>query len=286
MASANYWKSVTFFLAFIATLSLLIFSTAENWWYAEAANSSSFNVTLVISNSPPNISGIDATRTGTPTDGTTTTVYVLFNATDLNGAGDIDATSAAANLSKNGQANRLSSSCQEYAAWTAGNTKGINCSITMWYYDAPGTWTINVSVEDNANSEANETLPNGFTYNTLHAMQISLSTLTFSADEPGTDNVTASNNPLIVNNTGNGNYSNMNLTAYGLNNTDSNIGPGNFSVNLTSAAWGITLEREVMLNQSLNLNGTQNLYFQMNIPAGISTGNYATATEWIVEAIG
>ena len=243
-----------------------------------------FNLSVTINNSAPSIDGV-ADASATPTEGSTTTVSILFNVSDSNGYEDVDPSQSYANVTLNG-VTRESSSCQNYAPATSGNIQGVNCTITINYYDEPGTWNISVTAQDSNPTTASSNNAATLTYSTLYAFTLEKNSVSFSG-EPGDTDVNASNDPQIINNTGNGNFANINLTGYELSNGVDTIGAGNFTVNATADAKGASVgSNQQITSATLNRNNTQNLYIWADIPSGISDGTYTTntTTQWMVEA--
>lgn len=243
-----------------------------------------FNLSLVISNNAPTISDIGASS-GTPTESTNTNVYVYFNVTDTNGFSDIDPSQSYANISLSGVV-RNSSSCTNYATWTGGNIRGVNCTIALNYFDESGTWNIYAYGQDAASSSDNASQAS-FTYNTLYAFDLVKPTITFSASGVGINDINASNDPQILNNTGNGAFTSINVTGYELSNGADTIQSGNFTINGTADAKGISVAGNVNIpSASLPRSATQDLYVWVDVPAGITSGSYVTnsTTQWIVEA--
>ena len=81
--------------------------------------------------------------------------------------------------------------------------------------DEPGEWNISVYGQDAAATGASSFNATTFTYNTLYAFQLVESTVSFSASTAGIS-INASNDPQILNNTGNGDFSFVNLTGFEL----------------------------------------------------------------------
>ena len=98
----------------------------------------------------------------------------------------------------------------------------------------PGAWTINASIFDGAAASASNTSAY-LTLGTTYAISLKTTSLTFSGS-PGQNDLNASNNPQLVNNTGNGAFSQINLTAYELKAGSNYIGAGNFSANTSDSA--------------------------------------------------
>lgn len=247
-----------------------------------------FNLSLVIGNSAPSITGV-ANVSATPNEGTTVAVYILFNITDPNGESNVDPTDSVANITRNG-VTKTTTSCVGYAPWTGGTVQGVNCTINLAYNEEPGEWNISVQGEDAAASVASSVNASIFTYNELYAFALVKPTISFTGSA-GQNNVNASNDPQILNNTGNGGFTSVNVTGYELWNGTAGgdtIGAGNFTINATAdSATGISVNGNVLLTgASLARNTTQDFYVWVDIPSGLPQATYTTnsSTQWLVEA--
>ncbi|MBR9676279.1 hypothetical protein GOV05_04685 [Candidatus Woesearchaeota archaeon] len=245
-----------------------------------------FNVSVVISNSPPTMGSV-ATTSAMPQELTTTTAYILFNVSDTNGYTDIDPAQSYANITRGGVTIE-SSSCANYAAWSGGIIRGVNCTITLNYNNEPGPWSISVRAQDGTPSIVYQNDANNFTYGSLYAFKLEKSSISFSSAGAGVNDVNSSNDPQILNNTGNGNFTYINITAYELSNgAGAYIGQGNFTINATNDAKGLSLGSMITIPSAvLNRNTTQDLYVWMDIPSGLANGTYTTnsSTQWLIEA--
>ena len=166
--------------------------------------------------------------------------------------------------------------------------RGVNCTIDVEYYREPGLWNISVSATDGSGSDSD--IQEKFTYNTLYAFTISHTSIDFTSASAGTT-TGSTNDPQILNNTGNGAFASINLTGYNLTDGSGNwINSTYFSVNATNDAVGKNLASdggEILIpSASIATNSTQNLYFYVATPSGTPAGSYSTATtnEWIIEA--
>lgn len=165
--------------------------------------------------------------------------------------------------------------------------RGVNCTVAMEYYDAPGAWNISVQAQDSTPTVATSIDAATMTYGTLYAFQLTKATITFTSSGAGTNNVNVSNDPQVLNNTGNGYFGNINVTGYELSNGVDTIGAGNFTINATNDAKGVSIGTNTHIpSATLSRNNTQDLYVWVDVPSGISNGTYVTnsSTQWIVEA--
>ena len=258
-----------------------------------------------------------STFTVNPKAGDSVEVLISFNVTDAQGVDTINASKAIVNFTlgpPDVAQFRYNISDQGGVFGTCGNhTEGttvvINCTVLMRYYDdASSAWVINVSVEDTSGKVGrNDTLT--FTYNSLAAFTLtrkglSESGLNFSSlnlgnvDKPGKA-------PILLNNTGNSDFDQINITAADLVSGSNFIGVGNFTINITNniAGNGMHLSKSPQtipeLGAAPNSNatllhgpgisgdsvpypavadfktkGNLSLFFWVDIPYGLATGTY------------
>ncbi|MEK0338488.1 MAG: hypothetical protein QQN41_13750, partial [Nitrosopumilus sp.] len=125
---------------------------------------------ITVGNSAPTITWVESIPATNPTDDTTTSITFNFTATDTDGEGNLDDSTASAYFQKGGETTRTNTSCIT-AGTGSGNNQNYTCTIDLWYYDGSGAWTINVTIQDinNADGENSSTT---FTYNLLLAMKM------------------------------------------------------------------------------------------------------------------
>ena len=91
----------------------------------------------------PYIQPIPATD---PTESSSLPITFNFTASDPNGAGNLNDSTAQVYFQLAGQTTRYNSSC--VAGSIVGNTKNYTCTVRMWYFDANGAWTINATIKN------------------------------------------------------------------------------------------------------------------------------------------
>ncbi len=200
-------------------------------------NQTSINFTITGDSSPEIVAVYNATMTdvssGLNSGPFKTSVLINFSVTDIDGVEDINISTALINFTKTDEDIRQNTSCA-VIDWT-GTNANFTCNITMWWWDSSGTWAIGAYIEDNS-SNAHSNISADFQVGQTIGFELSPGNLTWSTLSPGSYNQTASNNPLLLNNTGN---KDINLNEIGINATDllgeedSNYGlwAANFSVN-------------------------------------------------------
>ena len=175
----------------------------------------------------------------------------------------------------------------------------------MWYFDENGAWTINVTIQDDS-AEYAENSSTTFTYNSLPGMKMSPTSLTWQEVLIGQTNRGSQNDPIVVNNTGNTEPLNINVTSYNLRGeivTTDFILAGNFSIENASQgctgtqmvnATSINITSAILYrgNHSLNYDnatsGQELIFFCITeVPSGISQQSYSSAGygAWIIDLV-
>ena len=169
-----------------------------------------------------------------PIEGSVRLFSFTFNATDPDGVGDLNFSKARLEVNYSGEPNiRSNYSCNKLLD-DGINTALINCSVEMWYFDIPGSWTINVSIADNASAMAtNNTMTFGYT--TLSAMKINQTALRWPSLSIGDTNKTANNDADVINNTGNVNFTTVQITGYDLQ--GETVGGSFYNISNFTASW-------------------------------------------------
>lgn len=261
-------------------------------------NQSTFSVTFTTENINCMYYSIN-TSSGMPTDDGVSTVNVTFTVTDANTWADIDDSTGSVILNKEG-VTRTSTSCTNDNS-SSGNTKVTTCFIPMYYFDNTGTWNITVSIGDyegvycNETGEGKDHLADGFTYEGLYAMRLDKNSMLFNGQPTG--NNVSSTNPLGIRNTGNLDYTSIDITGKNLTTATPGLPvilPENLSMTTGAgeryfastpvAVPNITGAGDINLvhGNASHVNVNMTLY----IPTGIPVGTVYNSTEnWVVDAI-
>ena len=126
--------------------------------YAQTVNTN-FAVWLTISNrNPTNVSLINATGFGIdPVAGSDAAIRIVFNASDPDGAGDINGTLGGRVLvnltlgSPSAAQFRTQTVCTNSSQSTSKHIVVFNCTVNMRYYDNnSAAWVINITVQDSS----------------------------------------------------------------------------------------------------------------------------------------
>ena len=185
-------------------------------------------------NNPPTIPFVQVISATDPSIGSFKSITFNFTARDTDGASNLNDSAAAAYFQRASEATRSNTSCSTFTA--IGNDKNYSCTVNMWYFDQPGSWTINVTIRD-INSATGANSSTFFTYNLLTAMNMSPTALTWPAVSL-TDTDIEANQNITINNTGNDVDLSVNVTARDLRGettTTQYIYSNNFTVNNVTA---------------------------------------------------
>ena len=262
----------------------------NNW---NSYDFSDLTINVTSSNQEPTIDWVESIDPTNPTDDSTTSITFNFTVPDENGCEDINVSSVNASFIRAGEPTRINESCVNYSQ--SGNDINFTCTIDMWYFDQNGAWTINVSIQDNEGEYA-ENSSTTFTYNVLPGMKMSPTSLNWP-EVNLTDTDTGSNeDPIIINNTGNSETLNINITSYNLRGeeiTTQYIFANNFTVsNESQGCGGTTMSNASSINvtsailhrgnHSLNYNnatsGQEQIYFCLKgVPQDISSQSYSSS---------
>ncbi|HPD81610.1 MAG TPA: hypothetical protein PK357_00740, partial [Candidatus Pacearchaeota archaeon] len=198
-----------------------------------------------------------------------TYVQLNFTAYDEQGFDDLNDSSVQVNFSLAGEESRLNTRCtllEDYDTYYANYT----CNVTMWWWDAPGTWAINASIEDNnGNNAFNDSTT--FSVGSTTGFLANSTELNWPEISPGASNQEA-NEFLLLNNTGNTQVSvEINATdLVGENNPLYALGANNFSAHTSSGCEGTAMS---------------NYEYTTVIGATIAKGNYSLDDGTAQEAI-
>jgi hypothetical protein len=234
----------------------------------------------ITTNQPPNIYFIESIPSRDPIGGSTAIVTFNVSVNDINGYSDISIVSTEFNMTvedpKTGdcvEGNVINSTARNYS-----------CSVNMKYYDANGTWSVMVYAEDT--SSESDTEWSNFTYNLLTSWVMDVNSLNFGSIYHGENYIDATENPMILENTGNDNLSGkIKVTALdlrGVTNSSEYIPAESFSVNIDDNANGDILQNNTAITvtgTSLNRgeSPTEELYFYiLDVPLDLSFQVYNT----------
>lgn len=187
-------------VSFILVALLIPLSTAGLFdWFKkniDLAPSQPTDVRIEVGNVGPSITSISSIpAVDLNSAPSSTAVAFTFSASDPNGVSDLNDASASANFTKLGE--ELRSSACSFLSQT-GNERTYSCSINMQYYDSAGTWTVSVSIKDQANLMGSSS--STFNVNLLRSISISPATINFPTVVQGAANIISSVNTQVTNN--------------------------------------------------------------------------------------
>ena len=218
---SDFWRDVT---GFVVTGS-------------STANVTIASIAPVISNDD-----VEAPPAQTITEESYVNVSFMFNATDADGAGDLNNRSAYGWINRTGQATRSNFSCAVVSVVNS-TTLRYNCTVQLWYFDGDGIWSINATINDSGGSRA-ERVSRTFTVNPTKGTEVAPTGITWASINLGNTNVLSGDDPIRVNNTANVNLTVINVTGYNLHGVTTPaqfIYAANFSVNINDACEGQAL---------------------------------------------
>ena len=275
MTNNNLFATTLFTLAIVAVVGFA----------ATLAYATDFAVTLDITNVAPEINYVDSTVTFTPIANSTAQAYLYFNATDENGASDLDDTSAQITITYAAES-QTSTGCSVLSS--SSTERAYNCTIDIPYYFAAEQWSINASISDQAGASAQNTTEI-FTINELQAAALSHETLSFTG-APGDSDIQANQGAQVIYNLGNAAYTALDATGYNLQGVDTSaiINAGNFTMNTIADPSGQSLSNAAAVSISgfsLDFGEAENssVYVYLSIPAGVEPDVYNSTGNWVLD---
>ncbi|MBI4142064.1 hypothetical protein HY484_04015, partial [Candidatus Woesearchaeota archaeon] len=230
-----------------------------------------------------------------PTENGTREMAITFNVSDDNGQGDIVDSSVVAILNFTGTTKTNTSACTVITTGT--NDKYYNCSLIFEYFDENSTlYGLNVTATDVASQRATNFTQAAFTFTVLTAIELTLGNLTFSGNAG--QNNTRETNQMLVRNTGNDVFRELNITAFDLNGINQVIGVTNFTVNFTNSTQGALFlgtsfasngstvrftNTSAGILQRVN-NSNKTLSFSVNLSASLNELSYNASRYWNITA--
>ena len=198
LVGKNYFTFLFIFILVIALFSVGYFSGFLGRITGLDTKTVAVNITIGAFSITTILNG---TLSSTLNSGPNPTSYIInFTAYDAAGSAYVNDTTSTINLTMSGEVTRSNTTCSRYQSST--NYVNYTCNITMFWYDSAGGWYINASVKDNySNIAVNGSINLTIGANTAFAM--SPSSLNWSSLTAGSTNQTATNDPLLLNNTGN-----------------------------------------------------------------------------------
>ena len=270
-------------------LATLIAITVPLAMLTSGAPTDSFESNVTVGNTGPEKLWVQSGVSENPNAATTKEVQIRINATDNNSVGDFNDSATFLNITYNG-VTRTSHTCTP--AGLSGNMESWLCNVTINYWEEPSAdWEIEAYVRDLSDATATNDTVNMTIGNADHIDVINVS-IGFSGSA-GEQDVGPSN--IIMNNTGNQAYTNINVTAYDLAGAVSSdpIGATNFTVNVTDgsgAGQALADSTDIQvtgasLARRTGASTTEEFFFYVDIPSGIQNDEYTAGTDWSIDPI-
>jgi len=264
--------------------------------FVMASSSATHTVSLaVVGTNTPTIDAVDPIAAQDVTPGSTKTITFSFTVSDNDGYTNLNDSSASAYFTKSGETTRSNTSCSvTNIDW---NTNNYTCAVAMQFYDAAGTWNVNVSINDKDGRHA-ENATTTFTYNTGLHMTMTPTAVSFGTNlVAGQQDVAATDDPIVITNKGNVNITQVNVTAYALIGETLpaySISASNFEANDADAAGGDTLVNATAITvngvtANRGASSSDSVYFYLDVPSSnIQPQTYSTSggTVWNIGVYG
>ncbi len=271
-----------------------------------------FNVTYNVAPKVEEISSSGYTIAAqSVTENGITELRANFLVTDPDGTGDLDDTTANLTLIKSsgsGTIGNMSTNTTCYAnADVDSDTANYTCTVQIQYWFLAGAWNLTAGIRDLKGAQSTNTT--NFTLQETTAIVISPLSIAFSQITLGQENVTSSNDPLVINNTANDDIASGNVRMTGVDligevTSSRTISANNFTVDIdtggspaaectagtqlvNATATGIASSVLAAGNRSASL-GIEELYICFNkVPTGLTPQAYSTVngTAWTVSVV-
>lgn len=278
------WQKIIFTLsAFFIIIFLVNFASADFFdWFGKItgqATQQNTNASVTLNGTNGVTIAVHNFSAASPTENTFTSTTFYVQVTDSDGVSDINDTSinATYSFSSTGESPRSNATCFLVSDLNA-TTANYSCTVGMWYYDSVGVWNITTCAKDIGNMTYVCNKGASFTYNQLQALTIAPNSLTWATLSIGATNQTSNNDPTIINNTGNYNFSNISVggrNLHGETTTNNYIDVANFTVGNSTGS-----SIECGFNSTRLTNGT-NLNVKLTIltRGNNSVNNFQTGQE-------
>ncbi|MBU1596991.1 MAG: hypothetical protein KKE98_00970 [Nanoarchaeota archaeon] len=255
------------------------------------AGTDTFASNVTIDNTGPEILSTNATSTA-PSSATTKVIQLELNVTDNNTVTDLNPSSIVMNITYTGETTRsaTSSDCWSVAN-SSDNLQGVFwCNVTIYYYDREASWTINAYIADDSAVGDSDTAGT-FGMGTLDDVDVINASILLQGNA-GEQNVGPA--LVLINNTGNQNYTGLDVTGYNLTANSFNIDASAFTVNVTDGSGvgqalthaGATSVTSAVLLRGTGASSDEEFYFYVDIPTGLEDDTYDSTSNWIIDPTG
>lgn len=272
----------------IIGMAMLLACVAVIFGQVNAQTTEDHNVTMDIGNIAPQIISVAKTYPAgniVPVESSTTEVKWTLLVLDGNGASDI--TGATFRMTDPLAATRVVNCVDE--GDINSTTVNMTCTVNVpYFFNYDGSKTSNATATDTAGVLAIDT-SGAWDIDLLEALTIAPATITFGSLTSGATNQKATNDPMVLNNTGNAASLDVQVTGQTLYSGANSILVGNFSVGvaddcagnqMTGAAVSIT-SASIPIHSDATKN-TESTYYCIPLVPFVPIGFYTTTTLWTV----
>jgi len=195
-----------------STLSANYLEAWENWscgmrLYDGVAYSSWVNssINITILSTPPRVTNVwnsSVNLANGPNEATSTIITINFTAYDIDGFSDLNDATAKINVTGDSTPTvRDNSTCQRLTTFDS-YYANYSCAIEMWWWDASGQWNITAYIQDDESKSASNNSQD-FYVGLRTSFALGPSILSWPGISPRLTNQTSTNDPVLLNNTGN-----------------------------------------------------------------------------------
>ena len=234
-----------FVVCLVFVLMLFVSSVSGGWFdffkrgITGKATEGNVGLNITISSNRPNITFVGMLPAQSITENGAASVIFNVTVNDSDGFGNIQTVTARFN--RTGEGIRQNSSCVQLNTFATTNAN-YSCTVQLWYFDLSGDWGINITANDTSGL-VTANLTTNFTLGQTSGFVLGPSNLTFPSIAPAAANQTATNDPLLLNNTGNkpitvGNIQVNATSLIGESDTSKGIYAGNFTIGTTTGSSG------------------------------------------------
>ena len=239
---------------------------------------------ITITGRAPAIFNVTTVATQSITEAGVTNVTFYFRASDADGASDFVDAGSTGMFNASGEVTRRNTTC---AAVQNINTtvREYQCRVVgLYWFDGAVTWTVNASVRDAEGTVAvNDS--GTFTLSSTMAFAMGPTSLTWASFGSDATNQTSSNDPILLNNTGNANVTRGNVSITVINligetNASQYLNASNFTVDTETGSNNECVVTSV--SGARGLNNTLINVTNTSLPRGnftINSGDNTTAQE-------
>jgi len=243
------------------------------------------STSTVVTNDPPSVPNCWTISAITLNAQSTKVVSVYCNVTDTGSYTDINVTSATGQFTKSGETTRSSGAGGCWNSAASGTTMKVGCNVTFQYYDGSGSWSYNITIQDNSQGQATNTSYTA-TVNALDYVDVSATSISWSSVSPNTNDNEATT-AITWTNGGNQPYATLGVTAYNATSSGNTIHADKFMIDdQTGQTTGQTyLDDSVSIDWvpfSLpdGSSSTEVGYFYVDI-GNLPPGTYTSTTNWL-----